>query len=175
MSISDTNLQLMLAQASNGNGLAEQKQQAIRTYTQHLHSELGKVLFEHLEDENVPLVQESGVLSLQNNLNLKVIKHLSAIKPKKKYDVEQGKVALTGEFSFLLQNRDGSALREQRITVDDLKITSKYRVRTYHDGSTGEDNTEEAIKKALSKLVDELAETMEDNLQADQLREMATL
>ena len=175
MPVSSGDLQLMLAQATSGGGLADMKQEAIRTYTQHLHSELARLLDEYLEDEDVPLVQQDGVLSLQNSLNLKVIKHLSAIKPKKDYDVEQGNVTLTGEFSYQLQNRSGTALREQRITIDDLKISAKYLIRTYHDGRTGDNDTEEAIKKALTELVEELVESMEDNLEADQLKEMAAL
>ncbi|WP_160151947.1 hypothetical protein [Microbulbifer sp. ALW1] len=175
MPVSSGNLQLMLAQATNGGGLADLKQQALRTYTQHLHSELARELTDYLDGEDVPLVQQDGVLSLQNNLKLKVIKHLSAIKPQKSYDLEQGNIALTGEFSYKLQNRSGAALREQRITIDDLDITRKYVIRTYHDGREGSDNTEEAIKKALTELVEELVESMESNLEADQLKEMAAL
>lgn len=175
MPVSSGNLQLMLAQASKGGGLADLKQKAVRNYTQHLHSELARELYELLEDEEVPLVQEDGLLSLQNDLKLKVIKHLSAMKPKKDYDLEQGNMALTGEFRYILKNRAGTALREHQIDIDELKIASKYSVRSYHDGRSGKDNTEEAIKKALSELVEELVESMEDNLEADQLREMAAL
>ena len=175
MPVSSGNLQLMLAQATSGGGLAELKQQAVRNYTQHLHSELARELYEYLDDEEVPVVESQGVLSLENALDLKVIKHLSAMKPKGEYDIEQGKVALSGEFRYTLKNRGGTALREQRVNVDDLDIQEKYLVRTYHDGRPGEDDTEEAIKKALSELVEELVEAMEDNLEADQLRDMAAL
>ncbi|WP_428819574.1 hypothetical protein [Microbulbifer sp. MCCC 1A16149] len=172
---SSGNLQLMLAQAGKGGGLAELKQQAVRKYTQHLHSELARELYEYLEDEEVPLVKEEGVLSLQNALNLRVIKHLSAMTPKKDYDLEKGDMALSGEFRYILKNRSGTALREQRIDIGELDISSKYMVRTYHDGRTGEDSTEEAIKDALSELAEELVESMEDNLEADELRDMAAL
>ena len=175
MPVSSGNLQLMLAQATSGGGLAELKQQAVRTYTQHLQSELARELYEHLDDEEVPVVEKNGVLSLQNTIDLKVIKHLSAMKPKGDYDLEQGKVGLSGEFSYTLKNRSGTALREQRVNIDDLNIREKYLVRTYHDGRASEDNTEEAIKEALSELVEELMEAMEENLEADQLREMAAL
>ncbi|WP_105102521.1 hypothetical protein [Microbulbifer pacificus] len=175
MPVSSGNLQLMLAQAGDGGGLAGLKQQAVRNYTQHLHSELARELYEYLEDEDVPLVKEDGVLNLQNSLDLKVIKHLAGMKAKGDYDLEQGNVALSGEFRYTLTNRGGVALREQRIKIDDLKITRKYLTRIYMDGRESEDNTEEAIKKALSELVEKLVESMEDNLEADQLREMAAL
>lgn len=175
MPVSSGNLQLMLAQAGKGGGLADLKQQAIRTYTQHLHSELARELHDFLEDEEVPLVQEDGVLNLQNSLNLKVIKHLAGMKPKGDYDLEQGNVTLNGEFRYVLSNRSGTALREQRISIDELKISKKYLSRIYTDGRESEDNTEEAIKKALSELVEKLVESMEENLEADQLREMAAL
>lgn len=175
MPVSSGNLQLLLAQATSGGGLAELKQQAVRNYTQHLHSELARELYEYLDDEEVPLVEKDGVLSLQNAIELKVIKHLSAMKPKGDHDLEQGKVALNGEFRYTLKNRNGTALREQRIDINELDIQEKYLVRTYHDGRASDDNTEEAIKKALSELVEELVEAMEDNLEADELREMAAL
>ncbi|WP_066959984.1 LPS assembly lipoprotein LptE [Microbulbifer sp. Q7] len=175
MPISSGNLELMLAQASRGGGLAELKQQAVRSYTQHLHSELARELQQYLEDEEVPLVARDGVLSLHKSLNLKVIKHLSAMKPKGDYDLEQGNVRLTGEFRYTLKNQQGTALREQGVNIDELKIEQKYRVRSYHDGRAANDNTEEAIREALSELVEELVEAMEDTLEADELQEMASL
>ncbi|MBB5211680.1 chorismate mutase [Microbulbifer hydrolyticus] len=175
MPVSSGNLQLMLAQATAGGGLAELKQQAVRGYTQYLHSELARELYEYLNDEDIPLVDKDGVLNLQNSFDLKVIKHLNAMKPKDDYDLEQGKVTLTGEFRYALTNRSGTPLREQLVSIDDLKVQEKYLVRTYHDGRASEDNTEEAIKKALSELVDELVESMEDNLDPDELRAMAAM
>ncbi|WP_299593950.1 hypothetical protein [uncultured Microbulbifer sp.] len=175
MPVSSGNLQLMLAQATTGGGLAELKQQAVRNYTQHLHSELARELYEYLDDEEIPLVEQDGVLNLHNTLELKVIKHLNTMKPKDDYDLERGNVALSGEFRYTLKNRSGTALREQRINIDDLKIQEQYLVRSYYDGRSGDDDTEEAIKKALSELVEELVESMEDNLEADQLRDMASL
>lgn len=168
-------MQLMLALASNGGGLADLKQDAIRNYTQHIHSEMARVLYEYLDDEKVPLVAENGLLQLQNNLNLKVIKHLSAMKPRGDHDLEQGTVTLQGEFRYILSNRSGTALREQRITIGDMNINEKYQVRTYHDNRASEDSTEAAIKQALTEMVEELVEAMEDNLEADELRDMAAL
>ncbi|WP_295802584.1 hypothetical protein [uncultured Microbulbifer sp.] len=175
MPVSSGNLQLMLAQAANGGSLADLKQEAVRKYTQHLHSELARELHEFLDDEEVPLVQQDGVLRLRNNLDLKVIKHLSAMKPKDNYDLEQGNVSLTGEFRFVLSNQSGTALREQRISIDELKINRKYRVKTPRDGSASEDNTEEAINQALTDMVEELVKEMEDYLEADSLREIASI
>ncbi|WP_043319919.1 hypothetical protein [Microbulbifer sp. HZ11] len=175
MPVSSGDMQLMLALAGNGGGLADLKKEAIRNYTQHIHSELARVLYGYLEDEEVPLVAENGLLQLQNKLNLKVIKHLSAMKPKGDHDLEQGNVTLKGEFRYILSNRSGTALREQRVSIDDMKITEKYRVRTYHDNRAGEDTTEAAIKEALTEMVEELVEAMEDNLEADELRDMAAL
>ncbi|WGL15456.1 hypothetical protein PVT68_11820 [Microbulbifer bruguierae] len=173
MPVSGDDLQLMLAQAANGGGLADLKQEAVRTYTQHLQGELTRLLHDHLEDERIPLVKQEGVLTLQNDLKLKVIKHLSAMKPKGDYDLEQGNVALSGEFHYLLKHNDGTTLQEKHIALRDLGITSKYRVRNYRDGRTNDDNTEEAIKDALSKLAEELMESLEDDLEADKLREIA--
>lgn len=175
MPVSSGNLQLMLAQAGKGGGLAELKQQAVREYSQHMHSELARELDDYFNDEEVPLVKSEGVLLLANRLQLKVIKHLSGMKPRGSYDLEQGEVALTGEFRFVLSKQSGTALREQRIAIDDLKISKKYRVKTPHDGSTGEDTTEEAIKAALTELAEELIEEMEEYMEADQLRELASL
>ncbi|WP_226664132.1 hypothetical protein [Microbulbifer aggregans] len=175
MPVSSGNLQLMLAQATNGGGLADLKQEAVRKYTQYLHSEFGRELDEMLEDEDVPLVSEDGVLNLQNNLQLKVIKHLGGMAPRGSYDLEKGTIQLTGEFSYTLSNRTGSALREQSIDLEELKIKTKYLVRTPHDGSAADDNTEEAIKKALSEMVEELVERMEESLDAEHLRVLAAL
>ena len=175
MPVSSGNMQLMLALAGNGGGLADLKNEAIRKYTQHIHSELARVLYAYLEDEEVPLVAENGLLNLLNSMDLKVIKHLNAMKPKGDYDVEQGNVTLNGEFRYILSNRAGTALREQRINIDELKISEKYLVRTYHDSRPPDDNTEDAILEALTELVEELVESMEDNLEADELRDMAAL
>lgn len=175
MPVSSGNLELMLARAANGDGLADLKQQAVRKHTQYLYSALARELHELLEDEEVPLVKEQGMLNLHNSLDLRVIKHLSAMKQRGDYDLEQGNISLSGEFRFVLSNRAGTALREQRIGIDDLKVSTRYRVKTAHDGSAPEDNTEEAINRALAEMAEEIVEQMEDFLEADQLREIATL
>lgn len=175
MPVSSGNLQLMLTQATNGGGLADLKQEAVRNYTQYLHSEFGRELSELFEDEDVPLVKEGGILNLKNDLRLKVIKHLGGMAPRGSYDLEKGTIQLTGEFRYSLSNRNGSALREQSIDLEDLKIKTKYLVRTPHDGSAADDNTEGAIKKALAEMVEELVEHMEENLDAKHLRVLAAL
>nr|WP_010132112.1 hypothetical protein [Microbulbifer agarilyticus] len=168
-------MQLMLAMAGNGGGLAELKQKAVRSYTQHIHGEFARVLYEYLEDEEVPLVKENGLLNLENNIQIRVVKHLNSIKPGKEFDTERGLVALSGEFRFTLAGRNGNTLREQRIDIGKLKITEKYRVRSHLDGRATEDNTEEAIKDALTEMVEELVERMEDHLEADALRDLASV
>ncbi|WP_288131948.1 hypothetical protein [Microbulbifer sp.] len=175
VSISTTNLQLLLAQASNGGGLSEIKQQAVRKYTQHLHSELARELEAHFDDEDIPLVQDDGILELGNSLDIKVIKHLVRMQSKGGYDIEEGVVVIAGEFRYQLSNRAGNNLREHHIDVDELEISSKYRIRTRRNSGDSDDNTGEAIERALSALVEELMDAMEDNLEADQLRAMAEL
>ncbi|GAB2514814.1 hypothetical protein [Microbulbifer agarilyticus] len=168
-------MQLMLAMASNGGGLAELKQKAVRSYTQHIHSEFARVLYEYLEDEEVPLVKENGLLNLENNIQIRVVKHLSSMKPGKDYDTERGNIALSGEFRFTLAGRNGNTLREQRVDIGKLKITEKYRVRSYLDGRATEDNTQEAIENALTEMVEELVERMEDHLEADALSDLVSV
>ncbi|MFV8782981.1 hypothetical protein ACNKU7_11205 [Microbulbifer sp. SA54] len=175
MPVSSGNLQVMLAQATNDGGLADLKQEAVRKYSQHIHSELGRELSDLLEGEDVLLVQDSGALKLQNSLDVKVIKHLGGMAPRGNYDLEKGTIQVTGEFRYTLSNKAGSSLREQRINLEDLKVKSKYLVRTPHDGSAADDNTEEAIREALSEMVEELVEQMEESLDADNLKALAAL
>jgi hypothetical protein len=175
MSLNTGNLEQLLAQASSGSGLSELKAAEVRKYTQHLHSEFASQLIEYFNDEQVPLLQENAALQLRNALSIKVIKNLSALKPRKEFDLEQGTVVLSGEFQYQLRNRAGSALREQRVDIGKLKIKENYRVKTPHDGSAAEDDTEQAIKRALTEMSENILKEIEDNLEADKLREMAAL
>lgn len=173
MPVNSGNLALLLAQAGQGGSLSALKDEALREYKLHLRRTLAEQLQEHFADEEIPLLDRAADFNLHNYLDITVIKHLSDLQSKGKYDLERGTVELTGDFHYRLQNTAGIAVREQRIDLSELRIREKYLVKTPRDGGESEDDTEAAIKRALAQMVEELIERIEDNLQADALRAFA--
>lgn len=165
-------LTLLLAQAGSGNGLSAIKEKAARKFT----AELQRVLYTHLQaffdDEEVPLVQQNGFLTLHNFLDISVSKQLNNLQTSGDTEVEQGYVELSGDFHYRLDNTAGTALREQRIDIADLRVREKYQVKRSATG-TATDTTDAAISRALEKMVKRLVDRVEDQLDADTLRELA--
>lgn len=173
MPVQGGDLALLLAQASQGNSLSQLKEAAVLRYKQHLERELTQQLREFFTDEEIPLVEQRGLLSLRNTLDLTVVKHFNDLQSKGDYELERGTVELSGSFRYRLEHFSGSAVREQQVDIADLKIREKYRVLTPKDGGETENTTGQAIERALSEMVEELLERIEDDLEADELQSFA--
>ncbi len=173
MPVQGGDLALLLAQASQGNSLSQLKEAAVLRYKQHLERELTQQLREFFTDEEIPLVERQGLLSLRNTLDITVVKHFSSLQSKKDHELEKGTVELSGDYHYRLEHISGSAMREQQVNISELKIREKYRVVTPNDGSEIENTTDRAIEQALSELVEQLLERIEDDLEADELESFA--
>ncbi|SHF29411.1 hypothetical protein SAMN04487965_1858 [Microbulbifer donghaiensis] len=171
--VQGNNLALLLAQADGGNSLSALKEQAAQKFSTRLQREYHSQLEEFFADEEVPLVQQNGMLSLRTSISLSVSKQLNDLKDSGKYELERGTLELSGDFHYRLQNAAGSTLSEQRIDIGSLRITEKYRVKTPHDGGEVEDTTNAAIEEALVEMVKRLLDRAEDQLEADQLQALA--
>jgi hypothetical protein len=167
------NLALLLAQAGQGGGLSELKESSVRKFSDYLRGELDTQLREHFDDEAVPLVEQKGFFTLRNFLDITVSKQLTDLRNASSYELERGTVELSGDFHYRLENVAGEAVREQRVDIAELRVREKYRVKTATDDAKSEDNTDEAIERALAQLVKRLLNRIEDNLEADELRKMA--
>jgi len=172
MPVNSTSLALLLAQAGKGGNLSSMKDAALDKYRQHLQSELQAQLRDFFAGEEIPLVEREGLLSLQNRLQVKVVKHFSDLQTKGGYDLERGAVALSGSFHYRLGNFAGDTLREESLDIAKLKVRRKYLVKTPKGGGAAEDTTEEAIKLALSEMVERILDEIEDDLEADELRDL---
>jgi hypothetical protein len=166
-------LALLLAQASQGNSLSQLKEAAVLRYKQHLERELTQQLREFFTDEEIPLVEQRGLLTLRNTLDITVVKHFSSLQSKSDHELEKGTVELSGEYRYRLEHISGSAVREQQVNISELKIREKYRVETPKDGGEIKNSTDQAIERALSELVEQLLERIEDDLEADELQSFA--
>lgn len=173
MPVNSANMALLLAQAGKGHDLSSMKDAALRKYHQHLQRELSTRLSEFFADEEVPLVDGRGMLSLENRLNIKVIKHLSDLQSEGDYDLEKGTVELSGIFYFRLHNYAGETLLEQSFDIAGLKISEKYQLKSPRDGGTPEDTTEAAIKRALDEMVEKILKRIDGDLEADELQDLA--
>lgn len=171
-SIQGNDLALLLAQAGKGNSLTAMKEKASRKFSAELQRILYTQLQEFFDDEEVPLVQEGGFLTLRNYLDISIGKQLNNLKQDGNTEVEQGTIELSGDFHYRLDNPAGTPLREQHIDIGDLRVREKYRVKRGRDGNV-DDTTDAAINRALTNLVKRLIDRVEDNLEADALRELA--
>ncbi|AMX03880.1 hypothetical protein [Microbulbifer thermotolerans] len=167
-------LALLLAQAGKGGGLASMKEAAVRKYRQYLEGELDSRLRAFFVGEEVPLVDKGGQLSLHSALDLAVIKHFNNLQSESGYDLERGTVELEGSVHYRVKDHSGRQLLEETLDIKRLKIREKYQVRTPKNGGAVEDTTEQAIKQALSRMAKELVDKMEDELEADELRDLLT-
>lgn len=173
MPVSGANLSLLLADAGSGSSLSELKEAALQKYRRHLQGELSLQLNTFFADEEVPLVAREGQLTLQNRLDIKVIKHFSNLQRDGDYDLERGTVQLEGHFYYRLRDLSGRTLRERNLDIASLDVREAYRVRTSRSGETAEDNTEEAIKRALAAMVEEILDRIDGELDAGELEDLA--
>ncbi|MFD2309832.1 hypothetical protein [Microbulbifer halophilus] len=174
MPVSGANLTALLARADNGASLSDLKEAALRKYRRHLRDRLSLQLNAFFTDEAVPLVAREGLLTLQNRLDIKVIKHLSNLKNEGDYELERGTVELKGRYYHRLRDVAGRTLREYNLDIADLGVREEYRVRKPRSGGTAEDNTEEAIKLALSGMVEEILDEIDGELDAGELEDLVS-
>lgn len=172
MPVNGANLGLLLAQVGKGTSLSSIKEATRRKYQQHLQGELSAQLREFFTDEEVPLVDKEGLLTLRSQLQVKVIKHLSKLESRGGYELERGTVELSGSFHYQLQDLAGAPLREESLDLSNLKVSEHYSAKST-SGGEAEDNTEQAIKLALSKLVKKILREIDGDLEADELRDIA--
>lgn len=172
MPVNSADLAVLLARAGNGGGLSDLKEAALREYRRHLRDKLSQQLNAFFTDEEVPLVGREGLLTLQNQLDIKVIKHFSELQSKEDYELERGTVELRGNFYYRLRDISGRTLREQNLDIAEFGIRQKYRVQTPRDGAAAEDNTEEAIRLALTEMVDEILDEIDGELDAGELEDL---
>lgn len=173
--VQGNDLALLLAQAGSGNSLSALKEEAARKFSAHLQREWHDRLQEFFVDEGVPLVQRDGFLTLHSFLDISVSKQLTDLKSSGSFEVERGTLELSGDFHYQLKNPAGAVLQDQRLDIADLRVREKYQVKTSLAGGGIEDSTDVAIERALAEMVQRLLDRIEDQLEADQLRELAAL
>lgn len=172
--VSGNDLALLLAQASSG-GLSQLKNEAAARFSTHLRQAMAERLRELLTDEDVPLVQQGGFLTLHTQFDAGISKQLTDLKNSDRYETERGTLLVSGEFRYWLSSVSGQTLREKRIDLGDLRLENRYRVRTNHRSGEIEDSTDEAIEEMLEEMADQLLDRIEDQLEADELRQLARL
>ncbi|WP_323846203.1 hypothetical protein [Microbulbifer magnicolonia] len=173
--VQGNNLALLLAQAGSGNSLSALKEEAAQKFSAQLRRELHSALEKFFADEEVPLAQQGGQLLLHSAVDISISKQLRDLKNAEKYELERGTLELSGDFHYRLESAAGANLRERRIDIADLRVREKYQVKTPHGGGEAEDSTDQAIEAALVEMVRRLVDRIEDQLEAEQLRELAAL
>ncbi|WP_237059711.1 hypothetical protein [Microbulbifer sediminum] len=173
MPVSGAGLAELLAQANAGLSLTAIKDEALRTYHTHVHNELSQQLTERFNDSEIPLVENAAHLTLQNSLDVQVIKRFSDLRNGSEYKLERGKVELEGVYRYQWLTPDGRTVRQGEIDISGLRISESYKTKTPHGEGTGEDTTEESIKRALTEMVDEMLDESEEDFEAEQLRTLA--
>ena len=170
--VNGTDLNLLLAQAGSGQGLSAMRDAALRSYQEHLSRELSDGLKEFFADEEVPLVDDAAALTLQSSSRITVIKQLAALENKGGYDIERGTVELSGKITFELRDFSGRSLLSRDLDVSDLNAKEKYLVRLGKTESESKDTTDAAIKRALTELARGALREVDNDLEADELREL---
>ncbi|MBB3061617.1 hypothetical protein [Microbulbifer rhizosphaerae] len=165
-------LELLLSGTGGGKSLAELESRAVRKFSTLLRKELDTELRKHFEGEGVPLVQEGGLLTLRNFLDIAVSRQLHEMETTADYELERGVLTLSGTFHYRLENNSGEALRERRLDIAELQVQEKYLVKAPLGGGEAENSSDQATEQALTKLVGLLLERVEDDLEADELRDM---
>lgn len=160
----------LLAQATAGNGLSAAKEAAIKHHSEQLRQELDGRLRKFFADEEVPVGASNHSLTLHSFIDVSVVKQLSGLKNSGDYELERGNLTASGDFHFRLQDPKGEVLMEKRIDIADLRLQEKYQVKTPHDRSGSEDNTDQQLERIMRELVDRLMSRIEDDLEADSLR-----
>ncbi|MFV8782982.1 hypothetical protein ACNKU7_11210 [Microbulbifer sp. SA54] len=163
----------LLAQATAGSGATAAKEAATRRHTDQLRQTLEAQLRAFFTDEEVPLVADNTALTLYNFVDVVVVKQLSGLKNTSEYELERGNLSISGDFHFRVHSPSGQVLKEKHLDLADLNLKEKYEIKTPLDGSGSEDNTDEKLEKVLSQLVDRVLTRIDDDLEADSLRELA--
>ncbi|GAA5524691.1 hypothetical protein Maes01_01248 [Microbulbifer aestuariivivens] len=162
----------LLAQASSG-GLSEMKQEAAERFSNHLRQAMQERLRQYLRDEEVPLVEQGGQLTLHTQFDAGISKQLTELKSSDRYETERGTLLIGGGFLYRLSSADGKSLREERIDLGELRLQPRYKVRTDLRSGEVEDSTDEAIEESLEKMAERLLDRIEDQLEADALRQFS--
>ncbi|WP_226664134.1 hypothetical protein [Microbulbifer aggregans] len=162
----------LLAQATAGSGASAAKEAATRRHTDHLRQTLETQLRAFFADEEVPLIADNTALTLHNFIDVVVVKQLSGLKSTSEYELERGNLSINGEFRFRVHAPSGQVLHEKRLDLADLYLKEKYEIKSPADGSSSEDNTDEKLDKLLAQLVDRLLAKIDNDLEADSLREL---
>ncbi|SDK40357.1 hypothetical protein [Microbulbifer yueqingensis] len=164
------NLQLLL---SLPNGLGELQRQASAQFEAHLQNEIQAHLTELFNDEEIPLVENSGELVLDSAVEISIRQQIREVKKFDRYDSERGSLKVYGKFRYTLRDRQGAMLDQQQVDLEKLGVERRYLTRTPRDGGMVEDSTGPAVEKVLSDLVDEIIDVVEDRLEAGKLQQLA--
>ncbi|KUJ83952.1 hypothetical protein AWR36_009080 [Microbulbifer flavimaris] len=172
MPVNSANLTLLLAQAGDGGSLTALKEAKLRRYRQHLQVALGSELRQFFLDEEVPLVEGRGQLSLGTDFRLTVVKQLGDMRSEGGVDLEQGNMEMSGTFTYRLIDAGGRTLQEESLDIDRLRLREKYLVRVQRGGNQVEDTTDQAILNLLSTLSGKVLARIDGDLEADELRDL---
>ncbi|GAA5524690.1 hypothetical protein Maes01_01247 [Microbulbifer aestuariivivens] len=172
MPVNSANLSLLLAQAGEGGSLTALKQEKVERYRQHLQTMINRRLRQFFFDEEVPLADQRGQLSVQTHFRLTIVKQLSGMRRDGDFDVERGNMEVSGRFHYRVADTEGRPLREDSLDIDRLKLREPYQVRAQQNGEQLEDSTDQAILNLLSTLTDKVLSTIDDDIEADELQEL---
>ncbi|WP_226703402.1 hypothetical protein [Microbulbifer elongatus] len=163
----------LLAQATSDEGLSATREKAISAFSDQLRAKLNFALREFFTDEDVPLITDNSSLTLHNSIDISVVKQLSGLKNSGSYEVERGNLTASGSYGFRLNAPDGRVLKEQRLDIAELRLKGKYQIKTPLGNGEAEDNTNEQLQKMVDQLVVRIIDRVEDDLEADSLRELS--
>ncbi|WP_237059709.1 hypothetical protein [Microbulbifer sediminum] len=163
-------LQLLL---SLPNGLGQLKQAAVERFSTHLQTELQSRFTEMLTDEDIPVVQQDSDLVLDSTVDVAIRQQIRDVMKSKRHDTEKGSLKVYGTFRYTLRDRQGALLDEQLLDLESLEVERRYVTRTPRDGGAVEDSTGPAVERALTDLVEEIVDQIEDRFESDTLQELA--
>lgn len=166
-------MQALLAQATSGEGLAAVRDAATRAFNEQLQSKLDRALREFFAEEQVELVASNHSLTLHNFIDISIVKQLSGLKSSENYELERGNLSASGDFHFRLQAPGGKVLIERRLDIAELRLKASYQIKTYNNGQAAEDSTPAELEKLTENLVARILDRIEDDLEADSLRDIA--
>ncbi|WP_078082896.1 hypothetical protein [Microbulbifer mangrovi] len=163
----------LLAQATSGEGLSDVREKAIGIFSEQLRFKLDAALREFFADEEVALITDNNSLTLHNSIDISVVKQLSGLKNRGDFEVEKGNLSASGDYHFSLNTPSGLVLKQKRLDIADLNLKGKYQIKTPLGSGSAEDNTEEQLQKMADLLVARIIDRIEDDLEADSLRELS--
>ncbi|WP_237067902.1 hypothetical protein [Microbulbifer guangxiensis] len=172
MPVNSANLTLLLAQAGEGGSLTALKDAKLQRYSQHLQTAFDSELRQFFLDEEVPLVDGRGRLSLVTDFDLTVVKQLGAMRTEGDIDLERGHVEISGSFSYRITDPGGRPLHEDSLDLKRLKLREPYQVSAQRGGSQVQDTTDQAILNLLSDLAGRVIARIDGDIEADELREL---